>query len=42
VPPKRDLVGELAEAVREEGLIFGVSYHRAEHWWLFDEGREGI
>lgn len=38
--PRRDLVGELAEAVREEGLVFGVSYHRAEHWWFFDEGRK--
>lgn len=38
--PKRDIVGELAEAVREEGLLFGISYHRAEHWWFFDEGRE--
>jgi len=38
--PKRDIVGELAEAVREEGLVFGVSYHRAEHWWFFDEGRK--
>ena len=38
--PKRDIVGELAEAVREEGLFFGVSYHRAEHWWFFEGGME--
>ncbi|MEM1570498.1 MAG: alpha-L-fucosidase, partial [Candidatus Bathyarchaeia archaeon] len=38
--PKRDVVGELAEAVREEGLFFGVSYHRAEHWWFFEGGME--
>lgn len=37
--PRRDVVGELAEAVREEGLAFGVSYHRAEHWWFFEPGR---
>jgi alpha-L-fucosidase len=29
-------VGELARAVRDEGLVFGASSHRAEHWWFFD------
>ncbi|HOH50663.1 MAG TPA: alpha-L-fucosidase [Candidatus Hydrogenedentes bacterium] len=38
--PKRDLIGELADAVRKEGLIFGLSSHRAEHWWFFDGGRK--
>jgi alpha-L-fucosidase len=38
--PKRDLIGELAEAVRKHGLIFGVSNHRAEHWWFMNGGRE--
>ncbi len=36
--PKRDLVGELATAVRKQGLRFGASSHRAEHWWFFDGG----
>jgi alpha-L-fucosidase len=36
--PKRDVVGELARAVREEGLVFGASSHRVEHWWFFDAG----
>ncbi len=36
--PKRDLIGELAEAVRRQWLVFGLSSHRAEHWWFFDEG----
>jgi alpha-L-fucosidase len=36
--PKRDIVGELAAAVRKEGLVFGVSSHRAEHWWFFNGG----
>jgi alpha-L-fucosidase len=35
---KRNLVGELASAVRKQGLVFGVSYHRAEHWWFFEGG----
>jgi len=30
--PKRDIVGELAAAVRERDMVFGVSTHRAEHW----------
>ena len=36
--PRRDVIGELAAAVRREGLTFGVSSHRAEHWWFFDQG----
>lgn len=36
--PRRDVVGELAQAAREEGLVFGLSSHRAEHWWFFHEG----
>lgn len=37
--PKRDVVGELARAARERGLVFGVSSHRAEHWWFLNGGR---
>ena len=29
--PKRDIIGELAEATRKQGLIFGLSSHRIEH-----------
>ncbi len=36
--PKRDLIGELAVAVRKQWLIFGLSSHRAEHWWFFNGG----
>jgi alpha-L-fucosidase len=38
--PRRDLVGELAEAVRRQWLIFGLSSHRAEHWWFYDGGMQ--
>ena len=31
--PHRDVVGELARATRGAGLHFGLSSHRAEHWW---------
>jgi alpha-L-fucosidase len=36
--PRRDVVGELAKAVRAAGLHFGASSHRAEHWWFFNPG----
>ncbi len=38
--PKRDVVGELAKEVRKRGLVFGVSSHRAEHWWFFNGGKQ--
>jgi alpha-L-fucosidase len=38
--PKRDIVGELATAVRKEGLHFGASSHRIEHWFFMGEGRK--
>ncbi len=37
--PKRDVVGELADAVRQAGMVFGLSSHRAEHWWFMNGGR---
>ena len=30
--PHRDIIGELAEAVRGKGMKFGVSNHRIENW----------
>lgn len=38
--PKRDIIGELRKAVLEQGMHFGLSSHRAEHWWFFSGGRE--
>ncbi len=37
--PHRDVIGDMAEATRRHGLVFGTSSHRAEHWWFFDGGR---
>jgi alpha-L-fucosidase len=36
--PHRDVVAELAHATRARGLHFGVSSHRAEHWWWYEGG----
>lgn len=38
--PHRDVVGELEKAVRAEGLHFGVSTHRIEHYFFMNGGRE--
>jgi alpha-L-fucosidase len=37
--PKRDIIGALATAIRADGLHFGASSHRAEHYWFLDGGR---
>lgn len=37
--PKRDVVGELKEAMEREGIIFAASTHRAENYWFFGGGR---
>lgn len=37
--PHRDIVGKLERATRARGLRFGVSSHRAEHWWWYGVGR---
>ncbi len=36
--PKQDVIGELEKAARAKGLRFGVSSHRAGHWWWFHAG----
>jgi alpha-L-fucosidase len=40
--PRRDVLGELAKAVRAEGMHLGASSHRAEHDWFFDGGRHFV
>jgi alpha-L-fucosidase len=37
--PKRDVIGELATEIRKQGLIFGLSSHRIEHWFFMNGGR---
>jgi len=38
--PKQDIIGELSKAMRGEGITFGLSNHRAEHWWFYGGGRK--
>ena len=38
--PHRDVIGDLAKAVRSEGLHFGVSSHRVEHDFFMGVGRK--
>lgn len=38
--PKRDVVGELAKAVRKEGMKFGASSHHAHNWNYYPHGEE--
>ncbi len=37
--PHRDIIGELSSAIHREGLHFGLSSHRAEHYFFFNGGR---
>lgn len=36
--PKRDIIGLLKAAAEKEGLVFGVSSHRAENAWFYNGG----
>ncbi|MDH6341409.1 alpha-L-fucosidase [Parabacteroides sp. PFB2-12] len=38
--PKKDIVGLLKTAVEKEGLVFGLSTHRAENAWFFNGGMQ--
>ncbi len=37
--PKRDVIGELATEIKKQGLVFGLSSHRIEHWFFMNGGR---
>lgn len=34
--PKRDIVGELEEAIRKQGMKFITSFHHARKWWYYE------
>ncbi len=38
--PKRDLIGELTEEIRKEGMVNCASTHRIEHWFFLSHGRD--
>jgi alpha-L-fucosidase len=38
--PHRDVLGELAAEIKKQGLIFGLSSHRIEHWFFMNGGRQ--
>jgi alpha-L-fucosidase len=33
--PKRDVVGELAKAMRAQGMKYMIALHHAENWWFY-------
>jgi len=38
--PKKDIVKELVDMTRKEGLVAGTSSHRIEHFWFLSHGKE--
>ena len=38
--PCRNVLGELSEEARKEGLVNGASTHRIEHWFFMGHGKE--
>jgi alpha-L-fucosidase len=38
--PKRDVVGDLAVAIRRQGMRYMVALHHAENWWFFPHWRK--
>ena len=38
--PKRDVVGELERAIRQQQMKFLVALHHAENWWFFPHWRK--
>ena len=37
--PHRDVLGELSTEIKKQGLIFGLSSHRIEHWFFMNGGK---
>jgi alpha-L-fucosidase len=38
--PEKDIIGLLKQAIENEGLVFGLSTHRAENAWFYNGGME--
>ena len=38
--PHRDILGELKNSIEQQGLSFGASSHRIEHWWFLGNGKD--
>jgi alpha-L-fucosidase len=38
--PKRDVVGELARAIRQQNMRYLVALHHAENWWFYPHWRK--
>lgn len=38
--PKRDIVGELAQAMRRQDMRFMIALHHAENWWFYPHWRK--
>jgi len=38
--PRRDVLGELTEALIRKGIVGGASSHRVEHWFFMGHGKE--
>jgi len=40
--PERDVVGELEEAIRGQGMKFMVAFHHAANWWYYPIGGRNL
>lgn len=38
--PRRDVTGELAKAIKAQGMRFMVAMHHAENWWFYPHWRK--
>jgi len=38
--PKRDVLSELSSALKDEGIVNGLSTHRVEHWFFMSNGKK--
>lgn len=38
--PHRDVIGELTDEIKKQGLVNGASTHRIEHWFFMGHGKE--